>query len=203
MNPLGEASNRSVFLGRRRRSAEETKRIILDVAQDQLAAHGLDGMTLDAIAAEVGVSRQAVLHHFGSRAGLMRAVVGEAWGGLFSALSSLDASDLGPREFLDTVDQVVRKKGHARIGAWLLLSGKGLPPEVFEGVLAELPKQAEGRVPEGATQKDVEFGLLLVAAALFGDAIFGERLRQALGLPDGEEERESFRAWMAERLIGR
>lgn len=186
-------------MGRRRRSAEETKRIILDIAQEQLAARGLDGMTLDAIAAEVGVSRQAVLHHFGSRAGLMRAVVAEAWGGLFEALSGLDATGLAPLEFLDTVDDVVRIRGHARIGAWLLLSGKGLPAEVFDGVLSALPATAAEQVP-GATDEDVEFGLLLLAAALFGDAIFGERLRQALGLADSEEDRARFRKWMADKL---
>ncbi|MCO4743719.1 MAG: TetR/AcrR family transcriptional regulator [Proteobacteria bacterium] len=185
---------------RRRRSAAESKRLILDAAQHQLASHGLDGMTLDAIAAEVGISRQAVLHHFGSRAGLMRAVVAEAWGGLFTELSSLKEAPPSVEGFIDSVDDVVRKKGHARIGAWLLLAGKGLPAEVFDGALAELPEQVQSLTPEGVEREDAEFGLLLVAAALFGDAIFGERLRQALGLADGEDDRAAFRSWMARRL---
>ncbi len=185
-------------MGRRRRPAEETQAEILQVAQALMHEHGPAGVKLDDIAKEVGVSRQAVLHHFGNREGLMQALVRSAWVGLFEDLATLTTvADATPDAFVDHVDDVVRKRGNARLGAWLLLSDSGLPDEVFEGALAGLP-QALGTDPDVAP----EDALLLVGAALFGDAIFGRRLRQVLGLTDDEASRERFRRVLAKRVWG-
>lgn len=158
---------------------------------------GPASLRLDEIAADVGISRQAVLHHFGSREGVLRAVVEQAWGGLFRDLSGLAGSDLSTASFVELVDHVARKQGNARLGAWLLLSGQGLPEAWFDGAVRGLPDQLGTK--EG--EKDAEYATLLAGAALFGDAIFGVRLRQVLGLPDGEDERAEFRAWIARRLL--
>ena len=82
------------------------------------------------------------------------------------------------------------------LGAWLLLSGEGLPDDVFEGALADLPARLSADDPE-----DGAFLLVLLGAAIFGDAIFGGRLRQAVGQPDGEIERERFRRWLVRRMV--
>jgi AcrR family transcriptional regulator len=155
---------------------------------------GPAGLKLDAVAREVGVSRQAVLHHFGSREGLMRAVVEEAWRGLFADLTSLsDQTALSPEAFVDQVDHVVRAQGNARLGAWLLLSGTGLPEDVFRGALDHLPERFESL---GVDAERGRYLLLLIGAALFGDALFGLRLRQAVGLEDDDESRAAFRAML-------
>ncbi|MCO4774336.1 MAG: TetR/AcrR family transcriptional regulator [Deltaproteobacteria bacterium] len=182
----------------RRRDAAATRAAILSSAETRLRADGPASLRLDDVARDVGVSRQAVLHHFGSRDALLRSVVERAWAGLFDNLGALaaGAGSLDPVAFLELVDDVARTKGNARLGAWLLLSQAGLPEGFFAGALEELPSSVESDTPDNA-----KYALLLVGAALFGDAIFGERLRQALGLPDGEEHREAFRHWMAS-LIG-
>ena len=182
-------------MGRRRRPAEETQAEILGVAQELLLDHGPAGVRLDEIARRIGVSRQAILHHFGNREGLMRALVERAWMGLFRDLSMLArASDAEPSVFVDQVDSVVRKGGNARLGGWLLLSGSGLPDSIFEGAL---PGLAQAVAPDDTDNADN--ALLLVGAALFGDAIFGGRLRQVLGIEDTEESRANFRRYLAER----
>ncbi|MBX2800881.1 MAG: TetR/AcrR family transcriptional regulator [Myxococcales bacterium] len=181
---------------RRRRPAAETQAEIVQAAQALLLRDGPSAMRLDDVAREVGVSRQAVLHHFGSREGLMRAVVHEAWTTLFSDLGSLtssDGTDLGT--VIRRVDQAVRIDGHARLGAWLALSRTGLPDSVFEDALATLPGQVHGQDPEHA-----RFALLLIGAALFGDAVFGSRIRQALGLTDDEASRRRFHTWLERRI---
>ena len=96
----------------------------------------------------------------------------------------------------DLVDDSVRVKGNARIGAWLLLSGRGLPESMFQDALTNL-------APGMGDKEEVEgrYAMLILATSLFGDAIFGERIRQVLGMPDDEEERRRFRHWMAEKLI--
>jgi len=182
----------------RRRDAEATRAAILKSAETRLREKGPASLRLDDVAADVGVSRQAVLHHFKSRDGLLRAVVQQAWVGLFMDLGALAAGEgpIDPDDFLDRVDDVARRRGNARLGAWLLLSESGLPEGFFEGALSSLP----ARLGEGESTEDAQFALLLAGAALFGDAIFGGRLRQALGMEDGEDARAAFRAWVAKRL---
>lgn len=182
-------------MARKRRPAAETKEEILTAAQAMLVAEGPAGLRLDEVARRVGISRQAVLHHFGSREGLLREVVGRAWLGLFTELLELGQAS-SPDELIDRVDDVARRKGNARLGAWLLLSEKGLPEEVFEGALGALPAQLAG----DEELDEARYRLLLVGAALFGDAVFGHRLRQAIGLPDSEEDRRQFHRWLARSM---
>lgn len=187
-------------MARKRRSREEARAEILAAATGVLAQSGPDAIRLDDVAAAVGVSRQAVLHHFGSREALLREVVRGAWVGLFGDLQTLvgDGGAFSPGAFVDQVDDVTRRRGNARLGAWLLLSGEGLDEEVFTGALGALPKALSQGA--GIPEKDAQYALLLVGAALFGDAIFGARLRQALDLPDGEVERADFRRWLVAAL---
>lgn len=180
---------------RRRRTAQAARDEILAIAGEALAAEGPAAVSLDGVARAVGVSRQAVLHHFGSREGLLRAVVERAWTGLFADLGALgEASSIAA--LVDRIDDVARRRGNARIGAWLLLSGEGLPDDVFVGALAGLPEKLRLADPEARAV------LLMVGAALFGDAIFGGRLRQALGVPDDEASRAAFRAFLTQRAGG-
>jgi AcrR family transcriptional regulator len=175
---------------RSRRSAAQTREAILQIAASHLMERGPAEVRLDAIASELGVSRQAVLHHFASRERLMQAVVERAWLRLFRELSALVGSGGQPAGALvDHVDEVARAGGNARLGAWLLLSDQGLPDELFQGALAGLSDQLVT-----GPNVDARHRLLLVGAAIFGDALFGGRLRQVLGLPDDEADRARLRA---------
>jgi AcrR family transcriptional regulator len=170
------------------------------VAREQLVLGGPAGLRLDGIAKEVGVTRQAILHHFGSRAGLLRTVVERAWTGLFIELTQAMTATSDPSldALVDRMDDVVRRQGNGVVGAWLILSGEGLPDEVLEGALAQVvPRLAESR---GVPEEQAEFTLLLLATALFGDAVFGGRFRQILSSPDNEEQRAKFRRRLAALL---
>ncbi|MFZ9887277.1 MAG: TetR/AcrR family transcriptional regulator [Myxococcota bacterium] len=184
---------------RRRRSAAEARTEILDAARVRLLKDGPQGLRLDDIATDVGVTRQALLHHFGSKEELLRVVIQEAWITLFRDLRMLGSPTAGTSlaEVITSVDDAARGRGNARLGAWLLLTGQGLPAAMFESALADLP-QVLGQGP--ATTEERRYALLLVGAALFGDAVFGTRLRQALGLPEGEEQRAAFHRWLGTRL---
>src|SRR5688572_22191932 len=60
---------------RRRLPADQAQAAILDAAERQLVERGPDGIRLQDLADELGISHPAILHHFGSRAGLLRALV--------------------------------------------------------------------------------------------------------------------------------
>lgn len=62
--------------------SDETRRRILEAAERLFLSRGLDGTGLEAVAADAGVSRQAVYDKFGSKGGLLRALVLEVEGRL-------------------------------------------------------------------------------------------------------------------------
>ena len=74
----GETSPAKPAAKRIRRTAEEARRLILDAAEERLARQGPEGLRLQDIARDVGISHPAILHHFESREGLVRALVGRA-----------------------------------------------------------------------------------------------------------------------------
>src|SRR5207253_11234756 len=78
---------------RRKRRAAETRRIILRAARDLISNRGYAGVSLDDIAAAAGVSRQTLYLQFGSKVGLLTALMEED-----------EASGL--REFRATVDNI-------------------------------------------------------------------------------------------------
>lgn len=77
--------------------SRETRRRILDAAERLFLANGLDGAGLEAVAADAGVSRQAVYDKFGSKGGLLRALVLDVEGrlGIPRVVAELDAATDG------------------------------------------------------------------------------------------------------------
>ena len=63
---------------RRRRTAEEARREILEAARVRLAKGGPEAVRLQDVAADVGISHPAILHHFESREGLLQALATSA-----------------------------------------------------------------------------------------------------------------------------
>src|SRR5688572_20963460 len=70
--------------GTTRRSADEAQRVILDAAEQRLAQVGPAGLRLQEVAADAGIAHPTILHHFGSREGLIHAVVQRALGALYT-----------------------------------------------------------------------------------------------------------------------
>src|SRR5579871_2169432 len=60
---------------RRRLDAAAARELILDATEKRLIVAGPAGIRLQEVAADAGVSHPTVLHHFGSRELLVRAVV--------------------------------------------------------------------------------------------------------------------------------
>lgn len=61
-----------------RRTVDEARRLILEAAERRLAAGGAEAVRVQSVAADVGVTDAAVHYHFGSRQGLLDAVVRSA-----------------------------------------------------------------------------------------------------------------------------
>jgi AcrR family transcriptional regulator len=66
---------------------------ILEAASSHFSAHGLERASVDAIAAEAGVSKMTIYSHFASKEGLFEAVVRDRIGRVVGGLPGVEALD--------------------------------------------------------------------------------------------------------------
>lgn len=193
---------------RRRLSAEDARAAILDTAEAQLRARGPDGIRLQDIADELGISHPAILHHFGNRTGLVRAVVQRSLDRLerdiMTAVTATDVDASAAEALMARVFAVMRDEGNARVLAWLSLSGSPATARLDHGEkLRAIAAAVHARRPPGAAFEDTLFTVLLAAMAVFGDSIAGDRLREGAGLGDDPTARDRFLAWLTRLLLDR
>ncbi len=192
---------------RRRRSADEARTAILDAAERRLAASGPAAIRLQEVAADVGVSHPTVLHHFGSREGLVEAVVRRALDSLqaklLAAVNAAPASADDVGALLDSVFDALVVGGHGRTFLWLALSGYAPNEDLRIRPLAEAVHATRRERRTGKKRlpafEDTYFTVLLPALALLS--------LSALEPAGTKGEKDSddmgprhFRRWLA-RLI--
>jgi AcrR family transcriptional regulator len=203
-------------MARTRRSAPEARRVILEAAEKRLREGGPEAVRLQDLARDLGVSHPAILHHFGSRDGLMRALAAHVVATLEGEMLATLRAAQSEETVLDVLGRVFETIGdarHARLLAWRALAGESAPGpgEARQGLAAiaalvherrgELAR-ADGRpAPPG---EDSEFMVRLAAAALLGDGIAGAtalpRLaREAAGRPRGRHSSPIRRSRIASR----
>jgi AcrR family transcriptional regulator len=201
---------RSTSGKRVRRSAEEAQRQILDAAEQMLARVGPDSIRLQEVARAVGVSHPTVLHHFGSREALVEAVVERSMAALEAELlTTLRMRDIGEPEVVELIERVSRTIGkpeNARLFAWLLLSGHAEANgnrqlrSIAQAAHALRQKQRGADLPQPEFQ-DTLFSMLLLALALFGEALAGESLRASAGLGKNAASARRFREWLSKLIV--
>jgi len=192
---------------RRRRTAEEARQRILEAAQKRLVEAGPEGLRLQELAADLGISHPAILHHFGSREGLLAALATHGVQGLNAELAGRirrGAVDL--EQILDRTAELLSDGGQARLLAWLALSNRPEPgerPHVLADLAALAHEARRGRLKaEGRRAppfEDTAFTILLVGLALFGDALVGDLMRESVGV-EGPGGSRRFRGWLADLL---
>lgn len=203
---------------RRRRTADEARRAILEAAQKRLAEWGPEEIRLQDIAADLGISHPAILHHFGSREVLMRELSRHAFESLNADLVAALGAGGGTRDvsgWLQQVFETLRDRGHARLLAWATLTGRldgressGSEADQDPHLLHDLAKAVQARRDVDARQAGEEpppfeetvFAVQLVAAALLGDALMGGVLRRSAGISSDADTQERFRRWLAEHV---
>ena len=87
----------------------DTPERILGTARTSFAHRGFGATSLDALAEQLGVRKQTILYHFGSKEGLLDAVIDRAVATLStSLLSAADRAPVGPARVRALVDAVFR-----------------------------------------------------------------------------------------------
>lgn len=160
-----------------RRRREDRPEIILDAAEGVLRGLGARGLTIDAVAAEAGLSKGGVLHHYASKDALICALVTRKLRRLREGIAGHEArqqpeSASPPLAMVANARQTYGEEhGFPRA---LLLASAETPDALadFRGFIAErlaLMSDAEGRPGAGAVLLFAIVGLMIGRTLGFHD----------------------------------
>jgi AcrR family transcriptional regulator len=172
---------------RRRRSPDEARAQALVSARKLLIANGPNGLTLQAVAQDIGVTHGTLIHHFGSAAelqsALMGAMVRDLAAALETAVAHVRSDERAPRTVVDIVFTAFGEGGAGHLAAWIALSNRyeHLEP-VREAVVDLVAALSEKVLTSGDDPpRHIPSALLLITLCAFGDAVIGGPLREMLG----------------------
>jgi AcrR family transcriptional regulator len=188
-----------------RRTPEDARRLILEAAEADMGQSGPAGLRLEAVAKAAGVSHPTILHHFGSREGLIQALNLKTIDHLKTVL--LRVMGAGPSSSEDAISLIFAayRDGLAQRMIWLMQSQQpmgavGLPAfnELVEALHAmRLRLAGPNTVFDIADTRAI---VHLTTITAFGDAILGKRLRRAADPAEEIAGREWFENWFGELL---
>lgn len=189
---------------RRRLKGADARARILDAATERLGKVGPQGLRLADLAKELGISHQAILHHFGSRDGLVAEVTRRAIEGLQSELAAgivaVEDHERGAAQMIERAYAVIVEQGYGRLLAHLVLSD---PDHELDRrrplqLLAQIAHLARERNTERRHDpKDTAFTLMMLTYSMLGAAVFEENLLVAFGLEGERDAPAQYRAWLA------
>ncbi|MBM6575546.1 TetR/AcrR family transcriptional regulator [Microvirga sp. SRT01] len=170
---------------RRRLSPDESRSVALDAARALLIETGPQSVTLKAVAGRVGRTHANLLHHFGSAAGLQKALAermaADITATIGEAVLAARARQRDPRAIVDLTFDAFDKEGAGALASWMILSGNR---DALDPILIAIHRLVDqlGQATGIGTRPIAEETLQLVLLAL-GDALLGQPMADALGLP--------------------
>ncbi|AQR72430.1 TetR/AcrR family transcriptional regulator [Sphingomonas sp. LM7] len=172
--------------GRKRLSPEESRDAALEAARALLLETGPQAVTLKAVAARIGRTHANLLHHFGSAAGLQKALVASIADTVTAeigaaVLRTRTHEDHDPREVVDLTFDAFGKGGAGALASWMILNGNedALDPilEAIHRLVDEISVDAEVD-PQLLREETLQLTLMAL-----GDALLGGPMARAIDLP--------------------
>lgn len=143
---------------------------------------GPQGVTLKAVAGRVGRTHANVLHHFGTAAGLQKALARHLAATICATIAEAviaSRSGIGtPRDVVDLTFDAFDREGGGALASWMLHSGNADALDPIVDAIHDMVDELHDRGSD--VMRDVTLSLVLLA---LGDALMGAPLTASLGLP--------------------
>jgi AcrR family transcriptional regulator len=170
---------------RKRLSPGESRDAALEAARALLIEDGPQAVTLKAVAGRIGRTHANLLHHFGSAAGLQKALVAslaeEVTAEIGQAVLRARETDHNPREVVDLTFDAFDKGGAGALASWMILTGnQDVLDPILEAIHRLVDMIGKDHPHEGKALEEETLQLVLMA---LGDALLGASMAKALGLP--------------------
>lgn len=167
-----------------------------------LLESGPQAVTLKAVAALIGRTHANLLHHFGSAAGLQKALAANiadtVTAKIGEAVLRARSEDHDPREIVDLTFDAFDREGAGALASWMILTGNqdALDP-ILEAIHRLVDQISDGPDAEALPLYEETLQLTLMA---LGDALLGGPMARALGLPR-DKAREMAAAQLRKSVI--
>ncbi|MEO7504701.1 MAG: TetR family transcriptional regulator [Sphingomicrobium sp.] len=168
---------------RKRLSPDESRAAAVGAARALLRDQGVAAITLKAVAGRIGRTHANLLHHFGSVAGLHRALAEDIAHQVASSITgSIGRMRRGEARLRDVIEGMFDAFDEQRVGelmAWVVLTRQR---EALEPVVAAIAQVVRDISEPGDTRPldQATLGLVLLA---IGDSLAGAEVARACGLP--------------------
>ena len=161
---------------------------------------------MQTIARDLGLTDPAIHYHFGSRDGLVQALMHHAGRRLKESIaratrrwgrSSFDVGAL-----INLIDETYGERGYARLAAWMALAGwkahgSGMYRDLAEAIHAVRVQRAAAAGVPPPELEDTLFTVALLNMVLFAEPLAGGSFRRSVGLPADRETATHLRRWLA------
>jgi len=188
------------------KSPEQARDAILDAAEELMVEVGPAGLRISAVAKKAGMAHPNIIHHFGSRDGLVNALadrVGErATARITQAIKQ--ATEAKPEDLVDAMTHVLDTSypgDEGKAAVWLHLSGAESSLKQNMQSIVELSHSLREKLDDNASIENTNRLVMLVTLALVGEVVSGQGIKDALGFGNNDESRAYFRRWLSEILI--
>ena len=177
----------SITLPKRKRlSPDESRAAAVAAARGLLLEQGAAAITLKAVAGKIGRTHANLLHHFGSVAGLHRALAEDiavtVSASITSAIASRRKGLATERDVVDAMFDAFADQGAGELIGWIALTRQrdALKPviDTIAAIVADFRAVGDQRPMDTVT-----LGLVLLAV---GDSLVGEEVAQGVAQPRSE-----------------
>lgn len=205
-NVMGDALG-ATATKRIRRSVEVSKQTILERAEHYLIAEGLNGVKVQKIARDLGLSDAAIHYHFGNRQKLLEALLrfaGQRFvGELTAAIERSEMSSFDLAAAARLLSDLYERRGTARLAMSLVLSGwsprgAGMLQPLAEWLHRARMSSAKARGVTPPTLEESQKVIAVLNAVIFVQALTGDAMLRSAGLR--RLPREQLSSWIATLL---
>ncbi|WP_374224860.1 TetR/AcrR family transcriptional regulator [Paenarthrobacter sp. DKR-5] len=145
---------------------------LIQVSRGLFAIRGLDGTTIEDIAAAAGVSKPVIYEHFGSKEGLFRQVVDEEFHILLAAITGALAEEAGPRVLLERAALALLTYIEDRTDGFRILM-RDAPPSQPETAFSTLLSKVAARVEHILSDEFARRGFSADDGAMYAQMLVG------------------------------
>lgn len=167
----------------KRLSHEASRQAALEAASALLTEAGPQAVTLKAVSARIGRTHANLLHHFGSAAGLQKALTGHLAAQVCDSIADVILQNRGglpdPARVVDMVFDAFNQQGAGALATWMILSGNDDALDPVVDAIHDLVDE----IGQGHEDQQMHEDTLHLVLLAMGDALLGEGLAKALGMP--------------------
>lgn len=186
-------------LTRRRLAPEASRLAALEAARALLMEAGPQAVTLKAVAARIGRTHANLLHHFGSAAGLQKALAGHLADAVVDSIAdTMQAAPAGERDVRHIVDLTFDsfdREGAGALASWMLMTGN---EDALDPIIEAIHRIIDNLANDAQEQRLMHEDTLALVLMALGDALMGAPMAAALSLP-----RDTARALATELITHR